>query len=48
MPVSWLSRGFAVTAGNAEVIGDEPDDNDYGRGLLLPGFLLRTVRTFDT
>lgn len=29
MPASWLSRGFAVTARNAEVDGDEPYDIDY-------------------
>lgn len=29
MPASWMSRGFEVTARNAEVEGDEPYDIDY-------------------
>jgi SAM-dependent methyltransferase len=29
IPASELSRGFAVAARSAEVVGDEADDNDY-------------------
>ena len=35
LPASSLPRRVAVTAGNAEVVGDEPDDNDDA---LPPGY----------